>query len=274
MVLDVGKSIVEGLWSGISSMASWVTDKVKGFASGIVDGIKGFLGIHSPSTVFAEIGDNMALGVGVGFTDSMKGVSEDIQGAIPTNLDGPEVSIDDPDVPNPKTPPDVTYGVYPNVESYELPGNEAAASITGNAAAIGEAVEDVVYKVSPIIEDIKTPPVSDLTYAVSPLVEDFNPPGYDKYVEPDNSDDGDPEPDGDGDGNGLRGGPTGGDGGGFTFAPTVPIQITVEGNADREALEELRAQLEAEFEAKMRELFEEFREEEIQRAALKNQLAF
>ena len=95
MVISVGKSIVEGLWSGISSMAGWVKEKVKGFASGIVDGIKGFLGIHSPSTVFAEIGDNMALGLGKGFGDGMNGVTEDIKKAIPTNLDGPEISIPD-----------------------------------------------------------------------------------------------------------------------------------------------------------------------------------
>ena len=74
-----------------------------------------------------------------------------------------------------------------------------------------------------------------------------------------------PEPDG---------GSTGNGGGGFTFSPTVTVQITVEGNADSEALEEMRAQLMAEFETKMRELYDEFREEDLQRAALKNQYAF
>ena len=74
-----------------------------------------------------------------------------------------------------------------------------------------------------------------------------------------------PEPDG---------GSTGNGGGGFTFSPTVTVQITVEGNADSEALEEMRAQLMAEFETKMRELYDEFREEELQQAALKNQYAF
>lgn len=281
MVLGVGKSIVEGLWSGISSMGSWVADKVKGFASGIVDGIKGFLGIHSPSTVFAEIGDNMALGLGKGFGDSMKGVTEDIKGAVPTNLDGPEIDIKGPNVPN---PPDVTYGVYPNAESCDLPGNEGAAAITqtGNAETSGKAVEDVMYRVSPIIEDIKTPPVSDLTYAVSPLVEDFNPPGYEKYGDSEDGEGGYPEYTGgagngdvpDPDGDGANGN---GSSGGFIFSPTVTIPITIEGNADGEVLEkleEMRAELMAEFEAKMRELYEELREEELQRAALKNQYAF
>lgn len=237
MVLGVGKSIVEGLWSGISSMASWVAEKVKGFASGIVDGIKGFLGIHSPSTVFAEIGDNMALGLGKGFGDSMKNVTEDIKGAVPAKLDGPEINI-----PAPNGLSDMTYGVYPSVEGI---------------GEIGNAIGGSVYKVRPVIEDINTPSVSDIYYNVNPLVEDFNPPSY--------------KLDADGGGYPER---IDGNGSGSTFAPVVTVQITVEGNADHEALEVLRAQLMAEFEAKMRELYDEFREEELQRAALKNQYAF
>lgn len=237
MVLGVGKSIVEGLWSGISSMASWVAEKVKGFASGIVDGIKGFLGIHSPSTVFAEIGDNMALGLGKGFGDSMKNVTEDIKGAVPMKLDGPEINI-----PAPNGLSDMTYSVYPSVEGI---------------GEIGNAIGGSVYKVRPVIEDINTPSVSDIYYNVNPLVEDFNPPSY--------------KLDADGGGYPER---IDGNGSGSTFAPVVTVQITVEGNADHEALEVLRAQLMAEFEAKMRELYDEFREEELQRAALKNQYAF
>lgn len=239
MVIDVGKNIVEGLWGGISSMASWVADKVKSFAGGIVDGIKGFLGIHSPSTVFAEIGDNMALGLGGGFGEGMKGVTEDIKGAIPTDIDGPEINIPAPDVPDPKTPnapPDLTYGVYPNVESYDLPGNGG-----------------------PVFYSINTATGDD----------DYDP----------SDGDGTPKP-APGGGNGdypdpVGGNPGGGDGPSeVVFAPEVKIEIVVQGNADDAALEELKATLREEFEAKMRELFAEFREEELQRAALKNQFAF
>ncbi|MBQ3230526.1 MAG: phage tail protein, partial [Clostridia bacterium] len=68
-LVEAGGDLLKGLWEGISGAASWLWDKVKGWASGLVDGIKGFFGIHSPSTVFAEIGGNMGEGVGVGFTD-------------------------------------------------------------------------------------------------------------------------------------------------------------------------------------------------------------
>lgn len=83
-IIEVGKDIVRGLWEGIKAMASWIGDKVSGFVGGLVDGVKGVLGIHSPSRVFAGIGQNMALGLGQGFERQMQRVSSGIQNAIPT----------------------------------------------------------------------------------------------------------------------------------------------------------------------------------------------
>ena len=83
-IIEVGKDIVRGLWEGIKAMASWIGDKVSGFVGGLVDGVKGVLGIHSPSRVFAGIGQNMALGLGQGFERQMQSVTAGIQDAIPT----------------------------------------------------------------------------------------------------------------------------------------------------------------------------------------------
>lgn len=85
--LQVGKNIVDGLWNGLKrswgSLQEWFNNAV----NGLVDGIKGWLGIHSPSKVFAGIGDFMALGLGEGFTKSMSAVNKDIVNAIPTDFD-------------------------------------------------------------------------------------------------------------------------------------------------------------------------------------------
>lgn len=83
-IIEIGKDIVRGLWEGIKAMASWIGEKVSGFVGGLVDGVKGVLGIHSPSRVFAGIGQNMALGLGQGFERQMQRVSSGIQDAIPT----------------------------------------------------------------------------------------------------------------------------------------------------------------------------------------------
>lgn len=81
-MVNAGANLLHGLWEGISGAAGWLWEQVSGWASSLVSGIKDFFGIHSPSTVFAEIGTNMGEGVGVGFGESMDGVSADMTAAM------------------------------------------------------------------------------------------------------------------------------------------------------------------------------------------------
>ncbi len=87
-IKDVGRNLLKGLWEGMSGLGTWLWNQCKGLLKGLTDKIKNFFGIHSPSTLFKnEIGENLALGLGEGFTDTMKGVSEDMQNSIPTEFD-------------------------------------------------------------------------------------------------------------------------------------------------------------------------------------------
>ena len=81
-IKDIGKNIVNGVWEGIKSMASWITNKVKSFFSGIVDSVKGVLGIHSPSRVFAGIGENMALGLSDGWDSEYNKIKRNITNGL------------------------------------------------------------------------------------------------------------------------------------------------------------------------------------------------
>ena len=81
-ILDIGKNIVEGVWQGIKNAAKWLKDKVFGFFDDIVGGVKDFLGISSPSKVFAGIGGFMAEGLGEGFDDQFKSVKKDIENSM------------------------------------------------------------------------------------------------------------------------------------------------------------------------------------------------
>ena len=81
-IIEVGKNIVRGIWDGIKAMASWIKDKVIGFFSGIVNDVKGFLGIHSPSRVFAGIGKFMAEGLGDGWDSQFNNVRSDIENGL------------------------------------------------------------------------------------------------------------------------------------------------------------------------------------------------
>ena len=81
-IVNVGKQIVKGLWEGIKAMGSWIKEKVGNFFSGIVSGVKSKLGIHSPSRVFAGIGENMALGLGEGWDNEYGNIKRGITGGL------------------------------------------------------------------------------------------------------------------------------------------------------------------------------------------------
>ena len=81
-IVNVGKQIVKGLWEGIKAMGSWIKDKVGSFFSGIVSNVKSKLGIHSPSRVFAGIGENMALGLGEGWDNEYDSIKRGITGGL------------------------------------------------------------------------------------------------------------------------------------------------------------------------------------------------
>lgn len=78
-IVNVGGDLIRGLWQGISNMTSWIGEKLKGFGDSILGGLKDFFGIASPSKLFRDqIGKNLALGVGEGFSSEMDSVSRDM----------------------------------------------------------------------------------------------------------------------------------------------------------------------------------------------------
>jgi len=91
---NVGKNLVQGIWNGISGAYTWITNKIRGWVGNVTAFIKRLFGIHSPSTLFRdEIGTNLALGIGEGFSDEMEDVSRMMADSIPTSFD-----IDSPTV--------------------------------------------------------------------------------------------------------------------------------------------------------------------------------
>ena len=115
-ILDVGRSIVEGIWQGITNAGSWLVGKITGWFDGVVGSVKRFLGINSPSRVFADqVGANMALGVGEGFADEMGVVERQLNRAM--------------------------SGLAPSVSgSVSVSGSAAGGGSSGVGADIGAAV--------------------------------------------------------------------------------------------------------------------------------------
>ncbi len=81
-IKSMGEDIVHGISEGFTK--AWENFKANFMANWneLVDKVKDLLGIHSPSTVFAEIGVNMALGLSGGFARQMAGVRNQIEDAV------------------------------------------------------------------------------------------------------------------------------------------------------------------------------------------------
>lgn len=79
---SIGKNIVEGIKNGFVNMWNSFKQTVENVFTGLVDGVKSFLGIASPSKVFAGIGGYMAEGLGQGFDKEFLNVKRGIQSQL------------------------------------------------------------------------------------------------------------------------------------------------------------------------------------------------
>lgn len=87
-MLSIGGNLVKGIWSGISGSLGWIKSKISGWVGNVTGFIKRLFGINSPSRLFRdEIGTNLALGIGEGFSDEMKTVSREMGDSIPKSFD-------------------------------------------------------------------------------------------------------------------------------------------------------------------------------------------
>lgn len=87
-LIKAGGDLLAGLFKGMLN-PSVIWENIKKIGSSILDGVKSFFGINSPSKLFrdevgAYLGEGMALGLGDGFGDKIKGVNR----AIVRSMDG------------------------------------------------------------------------------------------------------------------------------------------------------------------------------------------
>lgn len=93
-LIAAGGEMLAGLFTGLLNPAN-IWNAVKSLFNSIIDGLKSLFGIHSPSTVARdEIGKNLALGIGVGFEDNIKGVKK----AMVKSMDGVSAEMGDIDI--------------------------------------------------------------------------------------------------------------------------------------------------------------------------------
>ena len=77
------KGLVKGIWECIKNLPSLLA----GFCEFVVDFFKGLFGIHSPSTVFAELGVNLIEGLIEGITSMFDAIGETISNLVDSILE-------------------------------------------------------------------------------------------------------------------------------------------------------------------------------------------
>lgn len=76
ILVGAGRAVVTGLWRGISAMGGWLRSQIVGFVKRAVPGpVLKFLGISSPSKLFAGIGMDVARGLAEGMGDGARMVA-------------------------------------------------------------------------------------------------------------------------------------------------------------------------------------------------------
>lgn len=90
--LALGKAIVMGIVNGIKALANMPVMAIKGIAQATINAGKTMLGIHSPSTVFAHLGEMMGAGMAYGIdvsTPKVQGATRDMGDAAVSGVSFP-----------------------------------------------------------------------------------------------------------------------------------------------------------------------------------------
>lgn len=124
---QVGVSLVQGMANGIRSGKSAVISAVNEVATAAINAAKSTLGVHSPSTVFAGIGEDMAQGMNVGWNDSLPGVLQSIEsslGRVPATMESPKAEVKPSSANQPAQ--QAGYTIIQNIQSVPLTPSELA----------------------------------------------------------------------------------------------------------------------------------------------------
>ena len=81
-LFDIGKNLIQGLIDGVNNMIETAKNAVANVGNAVIDKVKNVLGIHSPSTVFAEIGGYIDQGLANGITAALSYVTTAMQGVV------------------------------------------------------------------------------------------------------------------------------------------------------------------------------------------------
>lgn len=85
-MLDIGRSLVEGLWSGLTGSLQWIKNKISGWVGDVLGFMKNLFGIHSPSDETEWQGEMLVEGYVRALRDGRQKMAEAMQGFARSGL--------------------------------------------------------------------------------------------------------------------------------------------------------------------------------------------
>lgn len=79
---DIGLNMTGGVLAGIEKGASFIYDKMSDMCDSVINRVKEKLGIHSPSKVFEQIGENIMLGLENGISEGSASAEDELYRTI------------------------------------------------------------------------------------------------------------------------------------------------------------------------------------------------
>lgn len=93
-LFDIGKNLIQGLIDGVNNMIETAKNAVANVGNAVIDKVKNVLGIHSPSTVFAEIGGYIDQGLANGIAAAVPCVTAAMQSVVNAGQEKGQALID------------------------------------------------------------------------------------------------------------------------------------------------------------------------------------
>lgn len=165
--MSIGSNIIDGIVRGISNAKNAVVNLMRNIASNALDTVKSFLGIHSPSRKFAEIGKFMMLGMSKGLDDNEDLVYRDLKDISDKILDAMDLNTDY----TPVIKPTVDTSEIQSLRDLELSG--VHASVIGSSVQNGSQMQQELRALREELRNNQTPTVFN-QYNTSPKALDLN----------------------------------------------------------------------------------------------------
>ena len=165
--MSIGGNIIDGIKRGISNAKDAVINMMRNLASSCLDTVKSFLGIHSPSRKFAEVGKFMMLGMSKGLDDNEDLVYRDLKDISEKILDTMDLNTDY----TPVIKPTVDTSEIQSLRDLELSG--VHASVIGSSVQNGSQMQQELRALREELRNNQTPTVFN-QYNTSPKALDLN----------------------------------------------------------------------------------------------------